>query len=400
MADINNPIILPQLKRFKSNKSLILNKRSEIYDYELIITDKESNKFIRYVSDNESIAIGEYVASYFINNNELIKDSDIKNSFIYIEEVNEQYSYIVYIQNGEVEKELCNINSELLSVFEYFSRKAPIITHDENVIHKIGFNKDQIDLEILNEKIDIFNVPEQYYLIDLYETEYKKERVKRAVVFVCALLMMVAGSIGAYKYLNPPPPPPAPPPPNPVIVWKESLLNKTPLSAGLNEVTKSLSYFYLLPQDWVITSTSVRDKAVIITIGKKNSESRLGTLEQWINAYPEVSAWFNKDTLTFNFPINEVIPEKWYRLGSYPKDLYDLLISFGASRLAMNDLLSIGKVKRTQYSFMLENITYASLLSLSEILANKPISIDEINIKQLNDVTMITANITFTLEGV
>ena len=89
-------------------------------------------------------------------------------------------------------------------------------------------------------------------------------------------------------------------------------------------------------------------------------------------------------------------------MGNRMKSLFSVLIiiSLGASRLAMNTLPSIGKVNKTQYSFSLEKVTFASLLHLSEMLVNKPISIDAVNIQQLNEPTMITANITFTLEGV
>lgn len=393
MVDANK-IVLPLLKRFGTRKSLILDKRSDIFDFELVISDKEKDRHVRYVSNDPSVAVGEYVLEHFTKKKEL---KELSKSYIYIESVDEENSYIVYVSNGEVDKELFGLNESLKENFEFFVRNENIITSDKNLIEKIGFKTEKV---ILVEKVDVLNVPDKFYLLELYETEYRIERIKKIISCVCWVLLLGAVGVWSYKYLNPPPPPPPPPPKPPVVVWKESLASKTPLVAGLTELTKALSYFYLLPTDWKIAAASINDKQIYITVRKIDSESRLKTLDMWIEKYPEVSAWFNKDSLTFTFPIKEVYQEKWYRLGNYKTELHDLLISLGASRLAMNTLPSIGKVNKTQYSFSLEKVTFASLLHLSEMLVNKPISIDAVNIQQLNEPTMITANITFTLEGV
>ena len=391
MVDLNK-IILPDLNRFISKKSLLLDKKSNIKDFELIISIEDMH--IRYTSDNEAIAVGEYIKKVFLDN-EIINHGGKKNeSFIYIERIDDKYCYAVYIKRDSVVKELLDTEEKIYEVFNFFSKNAEVFVSDENDLNIFWDNA------VLVAKADIENSYEEFSLLSLYESDYHRERVKNIASGFIGLFFVLGIGLMGYKYLNPPPPPPPPPPPHPVVVWKNSLADKLPLKAALNNMANALSYFYLLPNDWVIVDSSIENKEIVINIAPTGEQSKKATLDAWIDTYPRASAWFDKESLTFTLPLKDRLQEKWYRLSQYPNELYDELLSFGASSVIKSSLESIGKVERFQYSVKFEDVPYATLTNLAALLSDKPITLDELNIQQSSSLTFVSIDTVFTLEGI
>lgn len=391
MADLNK-IILPDLNRFVSKKTLVLDKKSNIKDFELIISVEDMH--IRYTSDDESVAVGEYIKKAFLDNETINPEGKKNESFIYIERIDDKHCYAVYIMRGSVVKELLDTDEKIYEVFNFFAKKADIFISNENDLNLFWDNA------VLVEKADIEKAHEEFSLLSLYESDYHREKIKTVVSSVVGLFLFIGVGVMGYKYLNPPPPPPLPPPPHPVVVWKNSLADKLPLKAAVNNMANALSYFYLLPNDWEIIDSSIESKDIVINIAPTSEQSKKATLDAWVDTYPNASAWFDKDSLTFTLPLKDRLQEKWYRLGQYPNELYDELLSFGASSVVKSELASIGKVERFQYSVKFESVPYATLTNLGDLLSDKPITLDELDIQQSGSLTFVSIDMIFTLEGI
>ncbi|PSU44795.1 hypothetical protein C9J12_25700 [Photobacterium frigidiphilum] len=373
-------LILPQCAHFTDKKALVTHQRHDNASYERIVTTPQ--RLTRYYAQEPAVCAGDYVLSVIT-----------LRSFVYIERLDNKTAYAVFVDEQHVCREHCGSIDTVYTLFDYFiSLGHPLfVTHNDDYVrfgHGMPINP-----------VGVNTVPDSYHLVATSD-KHKKNRLPQLASSLSLSLLLLAGGVLTYKYLEPPARQANVQPISPVEVWHNAFITKTPATAGLTDLSYALSYFYLLPTDWMIGDVSLENSTVTITVKPKDKQGLFATLDTWLGRYPEIALFFDKDTRTFSMPVKAQNVPTWARLGNYPTQLHDLLLMIGATSLTQNQQPNIGKVKQWQYTAHFDEVPFAFMTTLANVLKNKPVFIDGLTVSQGSFYTYISFDLTLTLEGI
>lgn len=370
---------LPQCTHFPDKKALNLHQRRYPAAYEYIHVTADS--IIRYYADEPAVRAGDFVC-------ETIKDVD---SYVYIERLDNHTVYAVFVEHHQVSRELCGTIDTLYPSFEYcYHQGIPFFVTDDTALH-------HYPTATLIESVAVVTLPEHYHLLAI-DDNAGQTPLQKIVMAVTVLFMIIASGTFLYKTMNPPPPP-IEQQVDPIDTWRDALFNKTPASAGLTNIATALSYFYLLPSDWGIGEVGLSSSQLNISVVQKDNHGLDATLTAWLHRYPEIAALFDKETSQFSMPIKAKHDAVWFQLGNYPETLRDTLLTIGASTVTRSIVPSIGEVKQWHYTAKFDDVPFALLNTLAQVLTDKPVFLDTITVSQGTFYTYISFEMTLTLEG-
>lgn len=376
--------ITPEKVVLEDAKALRLHKKNEPSDYELVYPKGEG--FVRYYADSPLFCVGE-----FIKTNPQFGSI---TSFVYVGRVDANVAYALYVEDGEVINESFCVFDEAAKRFSYYAQNTCLFCSDEDLIDAFGPSVELYFLDV----IDVLTIPSEYQLSEPVKGVALTDEAKKGILGGGLLIAGLVAGYHLYQVLKPPPPPP-PPPPDPIVVWKESVATKLPLSIGLSEVTNLMAELTMLPADWNLSMVNLDGRSLSATLVPVGDNPLDSNLNVWLKGNEVISNNFDKESLTFSKELESGVVELvWYELDGFVEDLVDTLKILGASHVLMSHMGDVSDVQQYQFDVKFEKVSLGFVSILSDLFEKMPVTVDSIYIESSTSGDLTLA-LVFTLQG-
>ncbi|EPN0316271.1 hypothetical protein ACTTZI_004173 [Vibrio vulnificus] len=382
---------LPELATFDDEKLMRQHRKQEYAEYERVFVT-EGIRY-RYYSDEPLCCVGEYIKSNFNSR------KDLKNilSYVYVEEVDKNVVYALFVKNdGVVSEEYCDYQ-ELVKKFTYHAYTTRLCSNQESILNLFVDIKD--DRKLLIDGVNTKDIPSEFKLVSLLKSVSRSNVVKKAILG--SIFVSLVGAFGYYGlgFINPPPPPPPPPPVNPVALWKKDLATKIPASSVFQNSAYAIAEFMLMPPDWKIYEVGFKRGELTLDISATGSSSLMVNLNEWMSQNSFIKDNFDMSSMRFSFEVTDKPEETFFVLGNYTIQLVDTFKILGANSVGMKESKSIGDIGQYKYSVSFSGVDFSLLLTLADYFKDKPFFIDSLNVNSVSN-GVVSFEFEATLQGI